>query len=63
MNKDTGYVRADSVTMTNESEYEVQPGDTLTKIAANKNTTVDNIQKKNPGLDPTKLQIGQKIKI
>lgn len=63
MNKDTGYVRADSVTMTNESEYQVQPGDTLTKIAANKNTTVDNILKKNPGLDPTKLQIGQKIKI
>lgn len=63
MNKDTGYVRADSVAMTNESEYQVQSGDTLTKIASNKNTTVDNIQKKNPGLDPTKLQIGQKIKI
>jgi LysM repeat protein/GH24 family phage-related lysozyme (muramidase) len=63
MNKDTGYVRADAVTMTNESEYEVQSGDTLTKIATNKNTTVDNILKKNPGLDPTKLQIGQKIKI
>jgi len=63
MNKDTGYVRADAVAMTNESEYEVQSGDTLTKIATNKNTTVDNILKKNPGLDPSKLQIGQKIKI
>jgi len=63
MNKETGYVRADAVTTTNESEYEIQPGDTLIKIADKQNTTVEDIQKKNPGLDATKLQIGQKIKI
>jgi LysM repeat protein len=63
MNKETGYVRSDVVTTTNESQYEIKSGDTLTSIAKNRNTTVDNIMKKNPGLDATRLQIGQKIKI
>jgi len=63
MNKETGYVRADAVTITNESQYEIKAGDTLTAIAKDHNTTVDDIIKKNPGLDATKLQIGQKIKI
>ena len=63
MNKEMGYVRADVATTSNESKYEVQPGDTLTSIATNHNTTIDNILKKNPGLDADRLQIGQKINI
>ena len=43
--------------------YTIKPGETLGGIANKNNTTVDNIIKKNPGLKPTKLQIGQKIKI
>ena len=62
-NKETGYVKSDVVTTTNESQYTVQQGDTLTKIANDHNTTVDVILKKNPGLDPNSLQIGQKIKL
>jgi LysM repeat protein/GH24 family phage-related lysozyme (muramidase) len=62
-NKEMGYVKSDVVTTTNESQYEVQQGDTLTKIAKDHNTTVDAILKKNPGLEPSSLQIGQKIKI
>jgi len=63
MNKETGYVRSDVVTTTNESQYEIKPGDTLTKIASENNTTIDNILKKNPGLEADKIQVGQKIKI
>ena len=63
MNKETGYVRSDVVTTTNESQYEIQSGDTLTKIAQDNNTTVDDIIKKNPGLQPDKIKDGQKIKI
>ena len=62
-NKEMGYVKSNVVTTTNESKYEVQPGDTLTSIATNHNTTIDNILKKNPGLDANRLQIGQKINI
>lgn len=63
MNKETGYVRADVVTTTNESQYEIKPGDTLTKIASDNKTTIEDILKKNPGLEADKIQVGQKIKI
>jgi LysM repeat protein len=63
MNKETGYVRADAVSTTNEAYYTIQSGDTLTAIAKKHNTTVDDIIKKNPGIQPTSLSIGQKIKI
>jgi LysM repeat protein len=43
--------------------YSVAPGDTLSKIAKKFATRVDSIEAENPGLDPTKLKVGQKIKI
>ena len=43
--------------------YSVAPGDTLSKIAKKFATRVDTIEAENPGLDPTKLKVGQKIKI
>ncbi len=43
--------------------YTVQKGETLTKIAANFNTTVYNILAVNPGLNPDKIAAGKKILI
>lgn len=43
--------------------YEIQEGDTFWSIAKGLNITVDNIKKANPDLDPTKLQVGQKINL
>jgi LysM repeat protein len=63
MNKETGYVRSDVVTTINESQYEIKSGDTLTKIASENNTTVEDILQKNQGLQADKIRVGQKIKI
>ncbi len=52
----TGTVDADG-------NYTVAPKDTLNKIAAKFGTTKDAIEAENPGLDPAKLKVGQKIKI
>jgi LysM repeat protein len=46
-----------------EGNYAVAPGDTLSKIAKKFATRVDAIEAENPGLDPAKLKVGQKIKI
>ena len=46
-----------------EGNYVVAPGDTVSKIAKKFATRVDAIEAENPGLDPTKLKVGQKIKI
>ncbi len=43
--------------------YSVAPGDTLSKIAKKFATRVDAIEAENPGLDPAKLKVGQKIRI
>ncbi|MDI1320428.1 MAG: LysM domain-containing protein [bacterium] len=43
--------------------YSVAPGDTISKIAKKFATKVDTIEAENPGLDPAKLKVGQKIKI
>jgi len=43
--------------------YSVAPGDTLAKIARKFATRIDSLEAENPGLDPTKLKVGQKIKI
>jgi LysM repeat protein len=43
--------------------YTVAPGDTLSKIAKKFATGVDALEAENPGLDPKKVKIGQKIKI
>ena len=41
--------------------YTIKSGDTLSSIAKAKNTTVDAIQKANPGINANQLKIGQKI--
>lgn len=43
--------------------YTVGPGDTISKIAKKFAVKVDSIEAENPGLNPTKLRVGQKIKI
>lgn len=43
--------------------YSIAPGDTIAKIAKKFATSVDAIEADNPGLDPKKLKVGQKVKI
>lgn len=43
--------------------YVVESGDTLGSIATKYNTTVDELMTLNPGVDPTALTIGQKIRV
>ena len=43
--------------------YVIQSGDTLGSVAAKYNTTVDELVRLNPGIDPTALHIGQRIRV
>jgi LysM repeat protein len=43
--------------------YAVQSGDTLGAIAQKYGTTVDELMTLNPGIDPTALLIGQKLRV
>lgn len=43
--------------------YTIQPGDTFYSIAKKYNITVQHLQDQNPGVNSTKLQIGQQIVI
>ena len=43
--------------------YVIQSGDTLGSVAAKYNTTVDELARLNPGIDPTALHIGQRIRV
>jgi len=43
--------------------YTVVSGDTLATIATKTGTTVAVLLKLNPGIDPTALQVGQKIRV
>ena len=43
--------------------YVVLSGDTLGSIAEKYSTTVDELMTLNPGIDPTALHIGQKIRV
>lgn len=42
-------------------EYTIKSGDTLYKLAQTYNTTVEDLMRLNPGIDPYNLQIGHKI--
>ena len=44
-------------------EYIIKAGDTFAKIARAHGTTIDAMQQVNPGVDSSKLKIGQKIKL
>ena len=43
--------------------YTVQSGDTLGSIAAKEQTTVDELLRLNPGIDPKTLHVGQQIRV
>jgi LysM repeat protein len=43
--------------------YTVESGDTLGSIAAKYSTSVGELMQLNPGIDPTALRIGQKIRV
>lgn len=52
----TGVLNADGT-------YSIAPLDTLSKIAKKFGVKLDAIEAENPGLDPAKLKVGQKIRI
>jgi LysM repeat protein len=43
--------------------YTVQSGDTLASIATNMGTTVARLEALNPGINPTALRVGEKIRV
>jgi LysM repeat protein len=43
--------------------YTIQPGDTLGAVALRQHTTVDELLRLNPGIDPTSLHAGQRIRV
>jgi LysM repeat protein len=43
--------------------YTIQPGDTLGSVAIRQKTTVDDLLRLNPGIDPNALHAGQRIRI
>jgi LysM repeat protein len=43
--------------------YTVQSGDTFESIATRERTTVARLEHLNPGLDPTTLRVGEKIRV
>jgi LysM repeat protein len=47
----------------NAQYYVIQSGDTLGSVAAKYNTTVDELMTLNPGVDPSALQPGQRIRV
>jgi LysM repeat protein len=53
-----------SATATGDGRYHtVESGDTLGGIAAKYGTTVDDLLRLNPGVDPGSLHVGQKIRV
>jgi nucleoid-associated protein YgaU len=46
-----------------DNEYTIQSGETLWKLTKGDPAKIKQIQTANPGLDPNKLSVGQKIKI
>jgi LysM repeat protein len=60
----TGSTSATTATTTaGATYYAVQSGDTLGSIAGKFGTTVDQLTTLNPGIDPTALHIGQRIRV
>lgn len=43
--------------------YTIQSGDTLASIATKSGTTVARLEQLNPGIDPTALRVGQRIRV
>ena len=47
----------------NAQYYVIQSGDTLGSVAAKYTTTVDELMTLNPGIDPSALQPGQRLRV
>jgi LysM repeat protein len=43
--------------------YTIQPGDTLGSVAVRERTTIDELLRLNPGIDPHALHSGQRIRV
>jgi LysM repeat protein len=54
---------ATDTTAAGAAYYVVQSGDTLGSIAGKYSTTVDELMTLNPAIDPTTLNIGQRIRV
>jgi LysM repeat protein len=50
-------------TTTAASYYTIQSGDTLGSVALKEHTTVDDLLRLNPGIDPQALHVGQRIRV
>jgi LysM repeat protein len=59
---DSGTV-ATTTAPANGQYYVIQTGDTLGTIASNYDTTVDELMTLNPGIDPSALQPGERIRV
>jgi nucleoid-associated protein YgaU len=58
-----GAAAAPTGVLNSDGTYSIAPGDTLAKVARKFGVKLDAIEAENPGLDPTKIKIGQKIRI
>ena len=47
----------------NREFYEIRAGDTLGSVASRYETSVEALGELNPGIDPTGLQVGQRIRV
>jgi len=61
--EETADAAADEIPGGDSEIYVIQKGDMLYRIAARYNVSLTDITEANPGLDPNRLQIGQKILI
>lgn len=61
--KSGGATPAPTGVLNSDGTYTVASGDNLSKIARKFGVRVDAIEAENPGLDPTKLGVGKKIRI
>ncbi|MEO2284936.1 N-acetylmuramoyl-L-alanine amidase family protein [Bacillus licheniformis] len=61
--KSSGSTKPSPSPVNKAAEYKIEKGDTIWGIAKELKVSVEDILKLNPGIDPTKLQIGQTIKV
>jgi LysM repeat protein len=56
--------RSTTTTATSAARYyTIQSGDTLGSVAVKEHTTVDDLLRLNPGIDPQALHVGQRIRV
>jgi LysM repeat protein len=60
---DTPTESTTTTTPANAQYYVIESGDTLGTIASKYNTSVDELMTLNPGIDPSALQPGQRIRV